>query len=648
MLVLILSTVILIPKNLAAASSSPLDSLCKAYISNKDLNQDSALFNKLTSLQKSEDSLFIQGVLLLKESDQNLSQRNLEAALYNLTKAKKAFREYSPTPYYNAFLHQCFGEFNLYRGSVSEAHLSFDSSAYYFTQIDETIGVAKSYLNKVSLFFNYEKEYDSALRYLEIINPLIKTDSTLILKYHIKKGSVLFAQNKIDDGLLDLFEANNLAKKLKDTTHIFMSSQYISDKYLLLKNFDKSISYATEALDIASKYGNERMIMFGLISLGAPLQESEKGDQAASYFLEAYPIATKINDLFAQATISQNLAGIYEMNGDIAIAKDYFKKAISNFQKLNYQPGEAAAQSNLGKVEYKQKNYAEAERLLTASLVIAENINDKVTQLSSLEDLYNGYKEQNKHKLALTTHERLTQLQQEFATNQHTEELSQIEDDYIAKEQIEHLKKNNLVLKLGNEKATLNKRFYIAVAAFFALGLLLAVYFLINSKKNQNRRKLELEEISFKAKQFEEEKIRLIKDVERIVAEGKNKDEIISHLKNKSNQQSNGQLLSELIQSGLNTDKDWSTFMTEFQLTHQSYLANLKSVSTKALTKTDLKMAFLLKLGLSNTEIGQILNITLSGVKKAKQRFKEKLDVPSSEKLSSFIQNIDSKDIVSL
>ena len=55
------------------------------------------------------------------------------------------------------------------------------------------------------------------------------------------------------------------------------------------------------------------------------------------------------------------------------------------------------------------------------------------------------------------------------------------------------------------------------------------------------------------------------------------------------------------------------------------------------MTKNDLRLAALLKMNLSSKEIASVLNITMEGVKKARQRFRKKLELSSEDSLENFV-----------
>ena len=71
-------------------------------------------------------------------------------------------------------------------------------------------------------------------------------------------------------------------------------------------------------------------------------------------------------------------------------------------------------------------------------------------------------------------------------------------------------------------------------------------------------------------------------------------------------------------------ENDWLAFMSEFDRIHKDYLSDLKQRFPE-LTTNNLRLAALMKLEFSNKEIANILCITENGVKKAKQRLKERL-----------------------
>ena len=71
------------------------------------------------------------------------------------------------------------------------------------------------------------------------------------------------------------------------------------------------------------------------------------------------------------------------------------------------------------------------------------------------------------------------------------------------------------------------------------------------------------------------------------------------------------------------TDESWGNFKNIFAHEQNDFVKYL-SQNFPSLTESNLRTIYLLKLGLNNLEISQILGISADSVKKAKQRLKKK------------------------
>ena len=81
---------------------------------------------------------------------------------------------------------------------------------------------------------------------------------------------------------------------------------------------------------------------------------------------------------------------------------------------------------------------------------------------------------------------------------------------------------------------------------------------------------------------------------------------------------------------------NWEEFTRQFQEINPDFYQQLSN-KAEGMTKNDLRLAALIKMNLSSKEIASVLNITMEGVKKARQRFRKKLKISSDESLEKFI-----------
>ncbi|MFV0149117.1 hypothetical protein OBJ95_00065 [Empedobacter falsenii] len=83
--------------------------------------------------------------------------------------------------------------------------------------------------------------------------------------------------------------------------------------------------------------------------------------------------------------------------------------------------------------------------------------------------------------------------------------------------------------------------------------------------------------------------------------------------------------LTNLLESHLMTDENWNNFKKVFAYEKAEFIDYLDH-NFPDLTESNLRIIYLIKLGLNNIEIARLLGITPDSVKKAKQRLRKKYD----------------------
>ncbi len=83
-------------------------------------------------------------------------------------------------------------------------------------------------------------------------------------------------------------------------------------------------------------------------------------------------------------------------------------------------------------------------------------------------------------------------------------------------------------------------------------------------------------------------------------------------------------LLKEILDSHLLTEENWASFKRSFDATYPNFYLNLKHEFPE-LTDSNMRYIILSKLGLSVTEISNLLGISTESVKKSRQRLKKKM-----------------------
>jgi ligand-binding sensor domain-containing protein/DNA-binding CsgD family transcriptional regulator len=98
----------------------------------------------------------------------------------------------------------------------------------------------------------------------------------------------------------------------------------------------------------------------------------------------------------------------------------------------------------------------------------------------------------------------------------------------------------------------------------------------------------------------------------------------------------------KIIDSQMDTDKEWEQFAQHFDSVHTNYLKQLKE-RFPYLTASELKLCAYLRLSLSSKEIAQMMNISIRGVETSRYRLRKKLGITGDTNLFDFLLSLHGK-----
>ncbi|MCF8274643.1 MAG: LuxR C-terminal-related transcriptional regulator [Flavobacteriaceae bacterium] len=98
------------------------------------------------------------------------------------------------------------------------------------------------------------------------------------------------------------------------------------------------------------------------------------------------------------------------------------------------------------------------------------------------------------------------------------------------------------------------------------------------------------------------------------------------------------QIFKKLNQNKIG-EKYLEIFDVNFERVHTNFFKELKQIDT-SFSQRDLRLCALIKMNLTNKEISHILNISTRGVETARYRIRKKLNLPVSESLTLFLENL--------
>lgn len=142
-------------------------------------------------------------------------------------------------------------------------------------------------------------------------------------------------------------------------------------------------------------------------------------------------------------------------------------------------------------------------------------------------------------------------------------------------------------------------------------------------------------EVKFKSKELADAAIHL---EERNTALTKVKGELERLYKKSGNNHDIKKTLL-LLKNVEKNNSNWEQFASHFNEVNNDFLKKIKE-KYPVLSNTDIKVCTYLKLNLSTKEIAQLMNISIRGVEISRYRLRKKLEIPSGETLTDFLNRV--------
>jgi tetratricopeptide (TPR) repeat protein len=357
--------------------------------------------------------------------------------------------------------------------------------------------LAVYYNNKA--YQSMQSDYLLTIKYLnkslEYFNPKYFVTN----RYKDGKGYILIGlgvmYNKIGNtsqSIDNYFEALKLFEELKNISAVSYALQSIANLHNEQKKYDEALKYYIKAYDIFYKTEElsfqdniQKVLLF--ISIAKCHQELHHCDLAANYLNKGLALALKLGDKDVLSEIYFNLG-----QNDERCDKD-IDKALSEYQKSlhNSKQPENNAKSliAIGSVLVKQKKYSQAETNLRTGLDYSKKINHLELQKEASENLYQVYKQTKQLEKALAISEFYVRVKDSIKKEQNDNALTkkQLQYEYDAKQsqlKLQQERKLNAV-KLENQRKTAAKNNLVIGLSAAVLLLLIGSYFLYRNNKQK-------------------------------------------------------------------------------------------------------------------------------------------------------------------
>ncbi len=532
----------------------------------------------------SKESKHEKGIFLAKslQAFAHFQINQLDSSVFLLLETIPELERYFPNSFYTAIAKNYLGRTYSRINNLAKAETAFKESSEIFMGID-SISYYCMVLNNYGTILGTKGDHSGALNtFLSVVK--LSTEHAVALNF---KSSAL---------------------------------SNISYIYQLEQQNNKALEYALQGLDIDKKINNPRAIAESYNIIGTIYLNQNKLDSALNYYNKALGIESSDNRRLQsiQNSAKVNIAKVYAERGDL-------KRAIEILRNTNTKEY-ASEKIYLQLADYYKQLFELDSAIVYAkqSLAIATDQKIKPGVRDAAKVLQDIYTELNDFELA----NHFLNLHYAYKDSVHNESSEKrftdlrIELAVLEKQQqIDALKQREAINKLRNRN--------LIIGLVTILFVIIILFFLYRWKQAQ-KEKLLKQELELNNKHLSNHTLNM---VHKNNAFAEIEEEVRQM---KKNEKPNYQRILNIVNRNRAEEKDWENFELYFGKVHKDFEIRIKS-KFPTLSIGDFRLATLVKMNLTNTEIASILFIESKSVRMSKYRLKKKLGLGEKDDLLQFL-----------
>jgi Tfp pilus assembly protein PilF/DNA-binding CsgD family transcriptional regulator len=401
--------------------------------------------------------------------------------------------------------------------------------------------------------------------------------------------------------------------------------------YYRLGDFENARINLEQALKYAPYHSRDRINIVNTI--GLIYRNNKQYGQAVDYFSMALATAIANKDTVWIGIAKGNVGSVYFMQGLYKKARPLIEADYTTSLKYNEPVNAALALLRLTKINIDNKNMAVAGRGLdTIKQLIKGTKEDVLTLLDDYDDLRSQFYEQTGNPVLALVYRKRYELDRDSLVNR---------NNIAAVERVKlRYEADKRIAELSKARATERVQAVEIKAGIAVLVLLVAISLLLYNRQRLASKKDK--ELLMAEKKVVDEELRYADIALRGFTENlRQKNLLIEEFKTEIDQlnkrtagNDNAGQLEKLLQAHIMTDQNWNDFKKLFAKVYPGFFVNV-SKKYPHLSATDTRLLALIKLGLNNAEMANMLGITVEGIKKAKQRLRKKIDIQAVEAIES-------------
>lgn len=432
------------------------------------------------------------------------------------------------------------------------------------------------------------------------------------------------------------FEGVSVARELGhiplEVSHL-LNIGYIKE---LLGELTDAEKYLKQGLVLCE--ANDLNFRAGQIYINLAVLEYKKQNLGLSieYNKKALIIFEKVEDKSQAAICLQNLGFAYAVQGQVQEALSYYDRSEKLRREVGDRHGVGRVLLRKAELVKTQAPISQVLNLTNESLRIAEAIRHMPLKRDTYAFLHAYYQGRGEAVKALEYFKSYAQVKDSISIKANQTRIAELTTNF----EWEQLRNENKLQEQENQIQDLEIKKSYQLIAGLSVGMVLLIL-LILSQRRQMKNKLVLskkdqlilkKEAEVLGNKLETEREKLDNSTREIRAKNQVLEELREQLDARSTEGEAIDKLIEKLNASITTDKDWTAFKLYFEAAFPNFFTKLESHCPET-TYSDQRLAALMKINLSNKEIGRILNISRDSVVRAKYRLRQKMDFKTTQQM---------------
>ncbi|WP_235295811.1 tetratricopeptide repeat protein [Portibacter marinus] len=501
------------------------------------------------------------------------------------------------------------------------------------------------WIKNLGIYYYYIADYEEASKTLYESSYLFEAlgDKDQLSKVYNNLGVILKYMGEPEKSLEAHLNSLKIKEELKQKGYAIAASYLnIGNIYGELQDLDKSNKYYLLAENIFIDDQDEYRLSIVRSNLAVNMEVAGKVDKALDYYMKSLPYFINNGHKIEEAKQYNLIGALYQGIDSLEQAERYFTKAKQMGKQLQEKQIEELATRNLGDIYFQQMRYNEALSHFKRALELSTESGTETRRINTYLRLAEAYAALGNYEQAYEFRMlHFNQYDQVFQ-KERMDNLHKLEIQFQTEKKEQQIALQEKEIQLLVRQARLNTFKRVAISLAFLLSLL-GIYALLQRKKRDQLEKEKVDiELKLKNQELENNKRALTTHALNLAR----KNETLENLKIKAkkvktleNQEIGLDQMVRAIDLDLNSDESWEQFSTYFDSVHQGFNAKAMSIYPE-IKPNDLRLMALIMLNISTKEVAQILNISISGVKKARQRLRKKMSLNTSDSLEQAVIEI--------